>query len=218
MEEPRCTRVDIEEKMDMAADRTHGRRRWEPRLTSRRAFMVSKAAVAAVLGDLRDIRQIMCNGNHLNLNRFFRKLDVSEMTVTEDMDPAQAEKYVLKQFWWPLPEVFQELYFLAAKEGIMTTLNEAKKCLNEQERLDGLQAPPRGGEPSSCSMMARRSARGNGGSSRDSTCCCAGTWRTGTRVMRVAPAQSQPGCLGEAGHKGGSKEGQEQPHRQDKAH
>ena len=39
------------------------------------------------------------------------------MTVTEDMDPAAGEKYVFKRCQWRLLEMFQELYFSAAKEG-----------------------------------------------------------------------------------------------------
>ena len=61
------------------------------------------------------------------------------MTVTEDMDPAEAEKYVFKQFRWRLPEVLQELYFVATKEGKIKTLKEPKKWLNEQERVDAPQ-------------------------------------------------------------------------------
>ena len=61
------------------------------------------------------------------------------MTVTEDMDPAAAEKYVLKRFCWRLPEMLQELCFVAAKEGRITTLKKAKKWLNEQERVDAPQ-------------------------------------------------------------------------------
>ena len=61
------------------------------------------------------------------------------MTVTEDMDPAEAEKYVFKRFRWRLPEVFQELYFVATKEGKIKTLKEAKKWLNEQEQVDAPQ-------------------------------------------------------------------------------
>ena len=55
------------------------------------------------------------------------------MTVTENMYPADAEKYVFR------PEVLQELYFVAPKEGKMKTLKEAKKWLNEQERVDAPQ-------------------------------------------------------------------------------
>ena len=40
----------------MAAVGARGERRWEPRLTSRPAFMVSKAADAAVWEDLQDIK------------------------------------------------------------------------------------------------------------------------------------------------------------------
>ena len=61
------------------------------------------------------------------------------MTVTEDMDPADAEKYLFKRFRWRLPEVFQELYFVATKEGKIKTFKEAKKWLNEQERLEAPQ-------------------------------------------------------------------------------
>ena len=75
----------------------------------------------------------------LNLNRFLEKLDDWGMTVTEDMDPAEAEKYVFKRFSWRLPEVLQELYFVATKEGKIKTVKEAKKWLNEQERVDAPQ-------------------------------------------------------------------------------
>ena len=61
------------------------------------------------------------------------------MTVTEDMDPADAERYVFKRFRYRLPEVLQELYFVATKEGKIKTLKEAKKWLNEQERVDAPQ-------------------------------------------------------------------------------
>ena len=61
------------------------------------------------------------------------------MTVTEDMDPADAERYVFKCFRYRLPEVLQELYFMANKEGRLKTLKEAKKWLNEQELVDALQ-------------------------------------------------------------------------------
>ena len=61
------------------------------------------------------------------------------MTVTEDTDPAEAEKYVFKRCRWRLPEVLQELYFVATKEGRIKTLKETKKWLNEQERVDAPQ-------------------------------------------------------------------------------
>ena len=61
------------------------------------------------------------------------------MTVTEDIDHADAEKYVFKRFRWRLPEVLQELYFVATKEGKIKTFKEAKKWLNEQERVDAPQ-------------------------------------------------------------------------------
>ena len=58
------------------------------------------------------------------------------MTVTEDMSPGAAEKYVLKQFRWRLSDVLEELYLVAAKEGKITPLKEAKKWLDERERMD----------------------------------------------------------------------------------
>ena len=61
------------------------------------------------------------------------------MTVTEDMDPAEAEKYVFKQYRWRLPDVLRELYFVATKEGKIKTLKEAKKSLNERERVNAPQ-------------------------------------------------------------------------------
>ena len=108
-------------------------------MTSRPAFMVSKAADAAVWEDLKDIKPRTYDGNPLNLDRFLEKLDGWGMTVTEDMDPAEAEKYVFKRFRYRLPEVLQELYFVATKEGKIKTLKEAKKWLNEQERVDAPQ-------------------------------------------------------------------------------
>ena len=67
------------------------------------------------------------------------KLDDWGLTVTEDLPPADAEKYVFKRFRYRLPEVLGELYFMATKEGKIKTLKEAKKWLNEQERVDAPQ-------------------------------------------------------------------------------
>ena len=139
MEEPRRGHIDTAEEMEVAAVGIRGGSRWEPRSTSRPAFMVSKAADAAVWEGLKDIRPPTYDGNPLNLDRFLEKLDDWGMTVTEDMDPAEAEKYVYKRFRWRLPEVLQELYFLATKERKIKTLKEAKKWLSEQERVDALQ-------------------------------------------------------------------------------
>ena len=127
MEEPRRSHMDTAEEMEVAAVGVRGGRRWEPRSTSRPAFMVPKAADAAVWEDLKDIKPPMYDGNPLNLDRFLEKLDDWGMTVTEDMDPAEAEKYVFKRFWWRLPEMLQELYFVATREGKIKTLKEAKK-------------------------------------------------------------------------------------------
>ena len=101
--------------------------------------MVSKAANAAVWEDLKDIKPPMYDGNPLNLDCFLEKPDDWGVTVTEDMDPADAERYVFKRFRYRLPEVLQELYFVATKEGKIKTLKEAKKWLNEQERVDAPQ-------------------------------------------------------------------------------
>ena len=81
----------------------------------------------------------MYDGNPFNLDRFLEKLDDWGVTVTEDMDPTDAEKYVFRRFRYRLPEVLQELYFVATKEGKIKTFKEAKKCLNEQERVDAPQ-------------------------------------------------------------------------------
>ena len=139
MEEPRRSHMDTVEEMEVAAVGDSGGRRWEPRSTSRPAFMVSKAADAAVWEDLKDIKPLKYDGNPLNLDRFLEKLDDWGMTVTEDMDPAEAEKYVFKRFRYRLPEVLQELYLEATKEGKIKTLKEAKNWLSQQERADALQ-------------------------------------------------------------------------------
>ena len=78
--------------------------------------MISKDADAAVWEDLKDIKP-------LHLDRFLEKLNDWGMTVTEDMDLADAEKYVFTWFMYRLPEVLQELYFVATKEGKIKTLN-----------------------------------------------------------------------------------------------
>ena len=139
VEEPRRSHRDSMEEMDVAAVGVRGRGRWEPRSTSRPAFMVSKAADAAVWEDLKDIKPPMYNGNPLNLDRFLEKLDDWGLTVTEDLPPADAERYVFKRFRYRLPEVLGELYFVATKEGKIKTLKDAKKWLNEQERVDAPQ-------------------------------------------------------------------------------
>ena len=105
MEEPRRSHMDTMEEMKVAAVGVRGGCRWEPLSNSRPAFMVSKAADAAVWEDLKDIKPPTYDGNPLNLDRFLEKLDNWGMTVTEDIDPADAEKYVFKRFRWRLPEV-----------------------------------------------------------------------------------------------------------------
>ena len=139
MEEPRRSHMDTAEEMEVAAVGVRGGCQWEPRSTLLPAFMVSKAADAAVWEDLKDIKPPTYDGSPLNLDRFLEKLDEWGMTVTEDMDPAEAEKYVFKRFRWRLLEVLQELYFVPTKEKKIKTLKEAKKWLNEQERVDAPQ-------------------------------------------------------------------------------
>ena len=56
MEEPRRSHTDTVEEMEVAAVGVRGGRPWEPRSTSRPAFMVSKAADAAVWEDLKDFK------------------------------------------------------------------------------------------------------------------------------------------------------------------
>ena len=139
MEEPGRSHTDTVEEKELAAVGVRGGRRREPRSTSRPAFMVSKAADAAVWEDLKDIKPPMYDGNPLNLDRFLEKLDDWGLTITEDMDPADAERYVFKRFRYRLPEVLQELYFVATKDWKIKSLKEAKKWLNEQERVDAPQ-------------------------------------------------------------------------------
>ena len=139
MEEPRRSHRDSMEEMDVAAVAVRGRGRWEPRSTSRPAFMVSKAADAAVWEDLKDIKPPMYDGNPLNLDRFLEEVDDRGPTVTEDLPPADAERYVFRRFTYSLSEVLGELYFVATKEGRIKTLKEAKNWLNEQERVDAPQ-------------------------------------------------------------------------------
>ena len=147
MEEPRHSHRDSMEEMDVAAVGVCGRGRWEPRSTSRPAFMVSKAVDAALWEDLKDIKPPMYDGNPLNLDRFLEKLDDWGLTVTEDMAPADAEKYIFRRFRYRLPEVLQELYFVATKDGKIKTLKEAKKWLNEQERVDAPQVAAKRWKP-----------------------------------------------------------------------
>ena len=139
MEEPRRSHMDTAEEKEVAAAGVRGGRRSEPRSTSPPAFMVSKAADAAVWEDVKDVKLPTYDGNPLNLDLFLVKLNDWGMTVTEDMDPAEAKKYVFKRFRWCLPEVLRELYFVATKEEKLKTLKEARKWLNEQEWVDAPQ-------------------------------------------------------------------------------
>ena len=129
--------------------RSAGDRRRDRKWREYQEYLAAEAAQGAKGGtpahspqrakDLKDIKPPMYDGNPLNLDRFLEKLDDWRMTVTEDMHPADAEKYVFRRFRYRLPEVLGELYFVATKEGRIKTLKEAKKWLNEQERVDAPQ-------------------------------------------------------------------------------
>ena len=182
MEEPRHSHRDSMEEMDVAAVGVRGRGRLEPRSTSRPAFMVSKAADAAVWEDLKDIKPPMYDGNPLNLDRFLEKLDDWGVTVTEGMPPADAEKYVFRRFRYRLPEVLQELYFVATKEGKIKTLKEAKKWLNEQERVDAPQVAAKRWKSIKLQHDGREIRLPDWETSEGNTPPSAATWRIGTRV------------------------------------
>ena len=188
MEEPRRSHMDTTEEMEVAAVGVCGGRRWEPRSTSQPAFMVSKAADAAVWEDLKDIKPLTYDGNPPNLDRFLEKLDDWGMTVTEDMDPADAEKYVFKRFRYRLPEVLQELYFVATKEEKIKTLKEAKKWLNEQERVDAPQVAAKRWEAIKLQHDGREIRLRDGPDFRGNTPPSAATCRTGMRLT------SRPAC------------------------
>ena len=188
MEEPRRSHADTVGEMEVAAVGVRGGRRWEPRATSWPAFMVSKDADAAVWDDLKDIKPPTYDGNPLNLDRFLEKLDDWGMTVTEDMDPADAEGYVFKRFRYRLPEVYQELYFMATKEGRIKTLKEAKKWLNEQERVDAPQVAAKRWKSIKLQHDGREIRLRDWRDFRGNTPSSAATWRTGMRVT------SRPAC------------------------
>ena len=217
VEEPRRSHRDSMEEMDVAAVGVRGRGRWEPRSTSRPAFMVSKAADAAVWEDLKDIKPPMYDGNPLNLDRFLEKLDDWGLAVTEDQPPADAERYVFKRFRYRLPEVLGELYFVATKEGKIKTLKDAKKWLNEQERVDAPQVAAKRWKSIKLSMMDGRSAYESGETSEGSTPSSAATWRIGTRVtsrLACSPCYRKHGSRGSPRR---NPRGPVQPHGQDDA-
>ena len=188
IEEPWRGHMDTAEEMELAAVGVRRGRRWEPRSTSRLAFMVSKAADAAVWEDLKDIKPPTYDGNPLNLDRFLEKLDDWGMTVTEDMGPAEAEKYVFKRFRWRLPEVLQELYFVATKEGKIKTLKEAKKWLNVQEQIDAPQVAAKRWKSIKLQHEGREICLQDWRDFWGNTPSSAATWRTGMRMT------SRPAC------------------------
>ena len=187
MEEPRRSHTDSVEEMQVADVGVRGGRRWEPRSTSRPAFMVSKAADAAVWEDPKEIKPPMYNGSPLNLDRFLEKLDDWGVTVTEDMDPADAERYVFKRFRYRLPEVLQELFWQPRK-GKSRPSRKPRSGSTRRSGWTLCRWLPSGGSPSSFSMMVGRSPYGIGETSGGNTPSSAATWRTGMRVT------SRPAC------------------------
>ena len=144
VEEPQHGHLDFKEAKDVAAVGNHRGRQWDPRWTSRPAFMVSKAADDTVWEDQKDITHPMYDGNPPNLDPFLEKLDDCGLTVTEDMDPAAAEKYVFKRFPWHLPGLLQKLYFMAAKEGDDYNPNRGQEVAQKQERVEAPQVAAKG--------------------------------------------------------------------------
>ena len=201
----------------MAAVGTHWGSLWEPRSTWGPAFMVSKAADAAVWEDLKDIRPPMYGGNPLNLDRFLEKLDNWWMTVTEDIDPAAADKTSSNGSDGAYRRCSKSCTLWEPKRGRLRPSRRPRSGSTSKSWWTPRRLPPRDGEPSSFRMLAGRSARGIGGTPEDNTSCSAETWRTGTRVMSSPACSISFRTLGEAGHEGGSGEGQEQPDREDDA-
>ena len=180
--------------------------------------MVSKAADAAVWEDLKDIKPPMYDGNPLNLDRFLEKLEDWGVTVTEDMDHADAERYVFKRFRYRLPEVLQELYFVATKEGKIKTLKEAKKWLNEQERVDAPQVAAKRWKSIKLQHDGReirlrdwRDFQGQYTLFRRNV----EDWKEGDEQACLLAMHA--GSMDQKSHQGGSQEGQVQPHGQDDA-
>ena len=178
--------------------------------------MVSKASDAALWQDLKDIRRPTYDRNPLNLDGFPKNLDDWDMTVSDDMDAAQAEKYMFKRFRSQLPELLLGMYLTAAKEEKIKTIKDAKRCLNEQERLDA---------PQTAATRWRAIKL-----QRDGKDIHLREWRDFRRQyllhrwnVKDCNENDEQSCLlnvlpdvlDQAGHQGGSEEGQEPPHRQD---
>ena len=168
--------------------------------------------------DLKDIKPPMYDGNPLNLHRFLEKLDDWGLTVTEDLPPADAEKYVFKRFRYRLPEVLGELYFVATKEGKIKTLKDAKKWLNGQERVDAPQVAAKRWKSIKLEHDGReirlrdwRDFRGKYTLFRRNL----EDWNEGDEQARLL--SMLPGSMDQEGHQGGIQEGQVQPHGQDDA-
>ena len=188
MEEPRRSHMDTVEEMEVAAVGVRGGRRWEPRSTSRPAFMVSKAADAAVWEDLKDIKPPTYDGNPLNLDRFLEKLDDWGMTVTEDMDPADAEKYVSNGSGTACRRCSKSYTSWRPRRGKSRPSRKPRSGSTSRSGWTLCRWLPSGGSPSSFSMMVGRSAYEICGTSGGNTPSSAATWRTGMRVT------SRPAC------------------------
>ena len=125
----------------------------------------------------------MYDGNPLNLDHFLEKLGHWAMTLTEDMDPAMGEKYVFKRLQWRLQEVLQGLYFSEAKEGKIRPLKEAKRCLNEQERVHARQVAAKRWRAINIQHDGREIRLRDWPDFQGQYLLWAGTWRTGLRVL-----------------------------------
>ena len=124
--------------------------------------MVSKPADAPVWEDLKDIKPPMYDGNPLNFDRFLEKLDDWGVTVTEDMHPADAEKYVFRRFRYRLPEVLQESYTSwRPRRGESRPSRKPRSGSTSRSGWTLCRWLPSGGSPSSFSMMDGRFAYGD---------------------------------------------------------
>ena len=134
--------------------------------------------------DLKDIKPPRYDGNPLNLDRFLEKLDDWGLTVTEDLPPADAERYVFKRFQVPpAGSARRAITSWRPRRGKSRTLKDAKKWLNEQERVDAPQVAAKRWKSIKLELDGREiRLRGTGVTSEGNTPSSAAMWRIGTRV------------------------------------
>ena len=217
VEEPRRSHRDSMEEMDVAAVGVRGRGRWEPRSTSRPAFMVSKAADAAVWEDLKDIKPPMYDGNPLNLDRFLEKLDDWGLTVTEDLLPLMRRSMSSNGSGTACRKCSASYTSWRPRRGESRPSRTPRSGSTSKSGWTLRRWLPSAGSPSSLSMMDGRSAYGNGVTSEGNTPSSAATWRIGTRVTSRLACSPCYRSMDQEGHQGGIQEGQVQPHGQDDA-